>query len=48
MGYVTTVLILKNVKPNWYPIDEGTKRLNKIIYKIKEDGKDRDFDCLLE
>lgn len=37
----------KNVKPNWYPNDEGTKRLNKIISKIKEDGKDRDFDCLL-
>ncbi len=37
----------KNVKPNWYPNDEGKRRLNKIISKIKEDGRDRDFDCLL-
>lgn len=37
----------KNVEPNWYPNEEGAKRLNKIISKIKEDGRGRDFDCLL-
>ena len=26
----------KNVKPNWYPNDEGTKRLNKNIYRQKK------------
>jgi len=36
-----------NVKPNWYPNEEGLKRLESIVSKIKEDGKDRDFDCLL-
>lgn len=36
-----------NVKPNWYPNEEGLKRLESTVAKIKEDGKDRDFDCLL-
>jgi len=36
-----------NVKPNWYPNEEGLKRLESTVFKIKEDGKDRDFDCLL-
>ena len=36
-----------NVKPNWYPNEEGLKRLENTVSKIKEDGKDRDFDCLL-
>lgn len=36
-----------NVKPNWYPNEEGLKRLESTVSKIKEDGKDRDFDCLL-
>ena len=36
-----------NVKPNWYPNEEGLKRLESTVDKIKEDGKDRDFDCLL-
>ena len=36
-----------NVKPNWYPNEEGLKRLKNTVSKIKEDGKDRDFDCLL-
>jgi len=36
-----------NVKPNWYPNEEGLKRLESTVSKIKKDGKDRDFDCLL-
>ena len=36
-----------NVKPNWYPNEEGLKRLESTVSKIKEDGKNRDFDCLL-
>ena len=36
-----------NVNPNWYPNEEGLKRLESTVSKIKEDGKDRDFDCLL-
>ena len=36
-----------NVNPNWYPNEEGLKRLESTVSKIKEDGKDRDFDCNL-
>ena len=36
-----------NVKPNWHTDSRGKKELDKIIYKIKSDGKDRDFDCII-
>lgn len=36
-----------NVKPNWFPNDEGLKRLEKTVNRIKKDGKGRDFDCIL-
>lgn len=36
-----------NVEPNWYPNEEGLENLKNKVKKIKEDGKDRDFDCLL-
>jgi N-acetyl sugar amidotransferase len=35
------------VKPNWNPNEKGRTELKKIISNIKEDGKGRDFDCLL-
>lgn len=37
----------KNVKPNWHTDDRGDADLKKIIAKIKEDGKGRDFDCII-
>jgi N-acetyl sugar amidotransferase len=37
----------KNVEPNWHTDERGRKELNAIISKIKNDGKSRDFDCLL-
>ena len=37
----------KNVKPNLYPNEEGKIRLESTIEKIKKDGKNRDFDCIL-
>ncbi len=37
----------KNVKPKWFPNDTGKFKLEKIVSKIKKDGKNRDFDCLL-
>lgn len=37
----------KNILPNWNTGKEGTKKLEAIIQKIKEDGKGRDFDCIL-
>lgn len=36
-----------NVKPNWHTDERGNAELKKIIAKIKEDGKDRDFDCII-
>ena len=36
-----------NVKPNWHTDSKGKKELDKIISKIKLDGKGRDFDCII-
>jgi N-acetyl sugar amidotransferase len=36
----------KNVLPNWHTDEKGKKELESIVKKIKEDGKNRDFDCL--
>jgi N-acetyl sugar amidotransferase len=36
-----------NIEPNWHTDDRGKQELAKTIQKIKEDGKERDFDCLL-
>lgn len=37
----------ENILPNWHPNAEGEKILSKVIDQIKEDGKDRDHDCLI-
>jgi N-acetyl sugar amidotransferase len=37
----------ENVKPNWHTDEIGKKQLDKIVAKIKEDGKKRDFDCIM-
>ena len=36
-----------NVLPNWHTDERGKKELQKIVEKIKEDGKNRDFDCII-
>jgi N-acetyl sugar amidotransferase len=36
-----------NVKPNWHTDERGRAELEKVVEKIKEDGKKRDFDCIL-
>ena len=36
-----------NILPNWNPGLEGEKELMKIVAKIKEEGKDKDYDCLM-
>ena len=35
------------VKPNWHTDERGRKELEQIITQIKENGKGKDFDCLL-
>lgn len=36
-----------NIKPNWNTDEQGEEQLNKIIAKIKEAGKNQEFDCIL-
>jgi N-acetyl sugar amidotransferase len=36
-----------NTKPNWHTDEIGRKQLQKIVDKIKQDGKGKDFDCIL-
>jgi N-acetyl sugar amidotransferase len=36
-----------NVLPNWYPDERGSHKLEILIEKIKKDGRNRDFDCIL-
>lgn len=35
------------IKPNWHPDETGYGELNKLVQKIKEEGKGKDFDCIL-
>tara|TARA_Y100001958_G_scaffold159984_1_gene164893 strand:+ start:14102 stop:15259 length:1158 start_codon:yes stop_codon:yes gene_type:complete len=35
------------VKPNWDTSEKGELKLKKMISKIKEEGKNKDFDCIL-
>ena len=37
----------KKVLPDWHTDEKGKKELERIIAKIKEDGKNRDFNCIL-
>jgi N-acetyl sugar amidotransferase len=37
----------KNVVPSWHTDQRGKDELNKIVDKIKQDGKNRDFDCIM-
>jgi len=35
------------LKKNWFPNEEGKKRLDAIIKKIKSDGKNKKYDCAI-
>jgi N-acetyl sugar amidotransferase len=35
------------ILPNWHPDQVGENILTRVIEKIKKDGKDRDFDCIM-
>ena len=37
----------KNTLPNWHTDKKARKELETIVKKIKKDGKDRDFDCII-
>jgi len=36
-----------NILPNWHPDEIGAKELDKIAKKIKKDGKDKEYDCII-
>lgn len=36
-----------NILPNWHPNAEGEKEIQKVIDKIKEEGKGKDHDCII-
>ena len=36
-----------NVLPNWHTDERGRFELERVVEKIKRDGKNRDFDCIL-
>src|SRR5690348_15010036 len=35
------------IQPHWHPDERGAAELAKIVEQIKEDGKDRDHDCII-
>lgn len=35
------------IKPNWHTDERGAAELEKISEKIREEGKDKDFDCII-
>lgn len=37
----------ENVKPNWHTDEKGDQELQKIIDKIKKEGEDKEFDCIM-
>lgn len=38
---------IETIKPNWFTDERGHAELMKIADKIKKDGKNRDFDCII-
>jgi N-acetyl sugar amidotransferase len=37
----------KNIEPNMYPNEHGVKWFNKMVERIRKDGKSKDHDCLI-
>ena len=37
----------EQIKPNWYPNEEGIKRITPTIDRIKREGKDKQHDCVI-
>jgi N-acetyl sugar amidotransferase len=36
-----------NILPNWHPNEQGEQEIQKVIDKIKEEGKGKDYDCII-
>jgi len=36
-----------SILPNWHPDDTGKAELEKVVKKIKEDGRNKEYDCII-
>lgn len=36
-----------NIQPNWHPDEIGKKKLDTIVDKIKHDGRNKQYDCII-
>ena len=36
-----------NIKPNWFPNNIGFEKITPAINKIKESGKNKEYDCIM-
>lgn len=36
-----------NILPNWHPDERGARELDNIIARMKKDGKNKEYDCLI-
>jgi len=47
-GVCSYCINFKNeIEPNWFPNDEGIKRITPTIQRIKKEGKNKDHDCII-
>lgn len=37
----------QNIKPNWHTDERGQKRLEEMVKRIKKDGKNKEYDCII-
>ena len=37
----------ENIQPNWFPNEEGIRRITPLIEKIKSEGRHREHDCII-
>jgi len=37
----------EHIRPNWHPGEQGIAEITPMVDKIKEEGKDKDYDCVI-
>lgn len=37
----------ENIRPNWHPDERGARELEQLASKIRDEGKGREFDCII-
>ena len=36
-----------NILPNWHTDERGRSEIMKVVNKIKEEGRNKDYDCMI-